>query len=97
MNGRALRDRGIERVSENHEMWLSWARKLARNWAKAHGTVSINEVRVLVEPPEGCHPNIWGAVFRHPDFVAVGYCQAVHASAHARVVRVYKLKGNQNA
>lgn len=97
MNGRTLRDKGIERVTQKHNAWLDWARTLARNYANAYGTVTINEVRHLVHLPENAHPNIWGAVLRHSDFEPVGFCQATHPSAHARVVRVYKLKGQDNA
>jgi hypothetical protein len=92
MNGRDLRDAGIARVSIGREDWLAKARRTAISVAKRAGQVSINDVRLFLDLPDDCSPNLWGAVFKSKDFEAVGYCQATHPSAHARVVRVYKLK-----
>jgi hypothetical protein len=92
MNGRDLRDAGIARVSIGHKAWIDKARRMAAIIAKRSGQVSINDLRLFVELPQDSSPNLWGSVFKSKDFVAVGYCQATHPSAHARVVRVYKLK-----
>lgn len=92
MNGRKLRDAGISRVSLGREDWIAKARRTATSIAQRTGRVSINDVRLFLDLPEDCSPNLWGAVFRGRDFEAVGYCQATHASAHARVVRIYQLK-----
>jgi hypothetical protein len=37
------------------------------------------------------HPSVLGAVFKSKKFTPVGYTEATHKAAHARVVRVYKL------
>jgi hypothetical protein len=92
MNGRTLRDAGIARVSQGREDWIAYARDMAISIAKVHGQVTINDVRKRVEMPDDYHPNTWGAVLRGDAFEPIGYCQATHPSAHARVVRVYKLK-----
>jgi hypothetical protein len=92
MKGRDLRDAGIAAVSIGREDWLAHARSVAIEVAEANGQVTINEVRELVELPADNHPNTWGAVFKGDAFEPIGYCQATHPSAHARVVRVYKLK-----
>jgi hypothetical protein len=92
MNGRTLRDAGIARVSQGREDWIAYARDMAISIAKVHGQVTINDVRERVEMPDDYHPNTWGAVLRGDAFEPIGYCQATHSSAHARVVRVYKLK-----
>lgn len=92
MNGRELRDAGINRVSIGREEWISKARDMAVWIAKESGTVTINDIRGVIDLPDDYHPNTWGAIFKIKDFEAVGYCQATHPSAHARVVRVYKLK-----
>lgn len=94
LTGQTLRDAGIARVSEGKDQWLAEARSNAVTIARIHGTVSINELRQVIELPDGYHPNAWGAVFKVPDLEPCGYTQATHPSAHARVVRVYKLKGN---
>lgn len=95
MDGRTLRDNGIARVSCGREAWILEARAVAIEIAESRGQVTINDVREVVELPEGYHSNTWGAVLRGSDFEPIGYCQATHPSAHARVVRVYKLKGAQ--
>jgi hypothetical protein len=92
MNGRDLRDAGIAAVSIGREDWIAKARDMAIWVAKQSGKVTINDVRHLIDLPDDYHPNTWGAIFKAKDFKAVGYCQATHPSAHARVVRVYKLK-----
>jgi hypothetical protein len=92
MKGRDLRDAGIAAVSIGREDWIAKARRTAMNIAGRNGQVSINEVRLYLDLPDDCSPNLWGSVFKSKDFEAVGYCQATHPSAHARVVRVYKLK-----
>jgi hypothetical protein len=92
MKGRALRDAGIARVSIGREDWIAKARDMAIWIAKRSGQVTINDVRQLIDLPEDFHHNTWGAVLRGDAFEPIGYCQATHPSAHARVVRVYKLK-----
>ena len=92
MKGRALRDAGIARVSIGREDWIAKARDMAIWIAKQSGKVTINDVRQLIDLPDDFHHNTWGAVLRGDAFEPIGYCQATHPSAHARVVRVYKLK-----
>lgn len=92
MKGRDLRDAGIARVSIGREDWIAKARSLAVSIAKRSGQVTINDVRQFIDLPDDFHHNTWGAVLRGDAFEPIGYCQATHPSAHARVVRVYKLK-----
>jgi len=92
MNGRDLRDAGVARVSIGREEWIAKARSTAVAIAQRAGQVTINDVRKFIELPDNYHPNTWGAVLRGDAFEPIGFCQATHPSAHARVVRVYKLK-----
>jgi hypothetical protein len=92
MKGRDLRDAGIAAVSIGREDWIAKARDMAIWVAKQSGNVTINDVRQLIDLPDDFHHNTWGAVLRGDAFEPIGYCQATHPSAHARVVRVYKLK-----
>jgi len=92
MNGRDLRDAGIARVSIGREEWIAKARSTAVAIARRAGQVTINDVRKFIKLPDDYHPNTWGAVLRGDAFEPIGFCQATHPSAHARVVRVYKLK-----
>lgn len=93
MKGRDLRDAGIAAVSIGREDWIAKARDMAIWIAKQSGKVTINDVRQLIDLPDDFHPNTWGAVLRGDAFEPVGFCQATHPSAHARVIRIYKLKG----
>ena len=93
MKGRDLRDAGIAAVSIGREDWIAKARDMAIWIAKESGQVSINDVRQFIDLPDDFHPNTWGAVLRGDAFQPVGFCQATHPSAHARVIRIYKLKG----
>lgn len=95
--GQLLRDAGIARVSCGREDWIAYARAVAIGIAEGKGSVTINDVRELVELPDGFPPNAWGAVLRGDAFEPVGFCQATHPSAHARVARIYKLKGAHDA
>lgn len=92
MKGRDLRDAGIAAVSIGREDWIAKARDMAIWVAKQSGKVTINDVRQLIDLPDDFHHNTWGAVLRGDAFEPIGYCQATHPSAHARVVRIYKLK-----
>ena len=92
MKGRDLRDAGIAAVSIGREDWIAKARDMAIWIAKESGQVSINDVRQFIDLPDDFHPNTWGAVLRGDAFEPVGFCQATHPSAHARVVRIYQLK-----
>jgi len=92
MNGRDLRDAGVARVSIGREEWIAKARSTAVAIAQRAGQVTINDVRKFIELPDNYHPNTWGAVLRGDAFEPIGFCQATHPSAHALVVRVYKLK-----
>ena len=89
MKGRKLRDAGIARVSIGREEWIAKARGTAVAIAQRAGQVTINDVRKFIELPDDYHPNTWGAVLRGDAFEPIGFCQATHPSAHARVVRVY--------
>ena len=92
MKGRELRDAGIAAVSIGREDWIAKARSLAVSIAKRSGQVTINDIRQFIDLPDDFHVNTWGAVLRGDAFEPIGYCQATHPSAHARVVRIYKLK-----
>jgi hypothetical protein len=58
--------------------------------------VCINDIRAQLRLPAETHPSVLGAVFRSKKFTAVGFTEATHKAAHARVVRVYKLAEEEN-
>lgn len=90
--GRTLRDSQIGLFERREQAFLMQCRALAVAIARQQGSVSINDIRSQVSLPSEMHPSVLGAVFRSNAFRAVGFTEAVHPQAHARVVRVYALK-----
>ncbi len=93
--GRKLRDSQLDFFELRDEDFLNECRAIAVACAQQFGTVSINDVRQRISLPKGMHPSVLGAVFKGKRFKAVGYTEATHPSAHARVVRVYQLNNTQ--
>jgi hypothetical protein len=92
MTGAEERDAVMAAFEARAMEFLDQARTFAAHRARLAGAVSINDVRACVPVPQDIHPNVLGAVFRTNQFQPIGWEQAVHRSAHARAVRVYKLK-----
>ena len=93
LEGKRRRDEGLDRASQTSSDFLSHCRSLAYRHAISNGETSINDVRRGLEGiPHDVNPNVLGAVFKEKMWEAVGYTQAEHPNAHARTIRVYKLK-----
>ena len=90
--GQILRDAQLALFEQRDAEFLEHCRRVATTIARAKGSVSINDVRAVIKIPAELHPSVLGAVFRGKKFTAIGYTEAEHKAAHARVVRVYKLK-----
>lgn len=89
--GKKIRDAQLDFFELRDEEFLNQCRAIAVAHAQQFGTVSINDVRERIAVPKGTHPSVLGAVFKGKRFKAVGYTEANHPSAHARVIRVYQL------
>ena len=94
INGQVLRDAQLALFERRDADFLSRCRQIATDIAKRPGQVSINDVRAAIQLPAELHPSVLGAVFRCKKFTAIGFTEATHKAAHARVVRIYKLKEN---
>ena len=96
--GRALRDAGIERATHDVAVrdLLTACREWALNHAQRTGSVSINDVRRVCDL-DVLPPNAIGAIFRDKRFQQCGTTEAEHVKAHARIIRVYRAKENNNA
>lgn len=90
--GRELRDQQLALFNTSRAELLERCRALAIVIARRQGFVSINEIRANIQLPPDVHPSVLGAVFRCSLFRAIGYIEALHPAAHARVIRVYALK-----
>lgn len=93
--GRALRDSQLALFEMRQADFLESCRALAIEVCKRKGSVSINDIRARLTIPPGVHPSVLGSVFKTKDFFAVGYTEATHPQAHARIVRIYALKGGK--
>jgi hypothetical protein len=54
--------------------------------------VCSDDVWLLCPPPADVHPSVMGPVFRGGLFVQTGWKASMRPSAHARVIRTYRLK-----
>jgi len=90
--GRELRDAALAKHETEKREWIDQARAFAIRIATNRGKVTINDVRNHITLPPGVHPNTWGAVLKCRELQPIGFDQAHHPAAHARLVRVYQLK-----
>lgn len=93
--GRRLRDSQLALFEIRQAEFLESCRALAIEICKRKGEVSINDIRARISVPPGVHPSVLGSVFKTKAFSVVGYTEAAHPQAHARIVRVYALKGGK--
>lgn len=93
--GRAIRDSQLDLFQVRDSEFLGRCRALAVDVCRRQGTVSINDIRAEIQLPAHMHPSVLGAVFKTKQFQAVGFTEATHAQAHARVVRVYQLTNKE--
>lgn len=94
VTGKQIRDAVLDDLEKRRWAYITKARRFAADFARRWGVVSINDVRDGCPPPADVPPAALGAVFKERDvWVAVSFTLANHPAAHARVVRVYKLKG----
>ena len=89
--GRDMLQRQMDIFEQRDHHFLERCRALAVMTCKQQGDVSINDIRRFIEVPPGVHPSVLGAVFRTKQFRRVGFTEATHPQAHARVIRVYAL------
>ena len=86
----AERDFGINAVAERNQTFLETVRGAARMICRNQGSVTADDVRKWADE-NGYAPsnkNCWGAVFKSPDFVAVGFTTSRQVQGHGnRLVR----------
>lgn len=90
--GQSLRDAQLGLFEVRDADFLAQCRDIAERIARIKGEVSINDIREHLKLPAHIHPSVLGGVFNRKKFQPIGYTQATHKQAHARVVRVYTLR-----
>lgn len=90
--GQALRDAGIRSIASQNAAVLGALKNLARNLAWIREEISINDLREAANLPADTTPLVFAAVFRGKEWEPCGYTTAAHPQAHARTVRLYRLR-----
>lgn len=72
--------------------YLDACRAEARKLLSSQFSITSEDVTEKVALPEGVHPNTIGNIFRHEDFVPVGYTLTRKFSSHKRLIRKWGLK-----
>ena len=97
-SGLVLKDRALRQFELRESNWMSRARaRMAELWHERRrfndlAIVSSDDVWLLCPPPADVHPSVMGPVFRGGMFVQAGWQASSRPSAHARVIRTYRLK-----
>lgn len=93
MTGQSLKAEGLARVTFNNQDFIDLMRKKATTYAKRYGRVDANYLRKYAIE-RGLEPrsvNVWGAIFRSPEFTQVGWTVATTPSCHGRNIKVWAL------
>ena len=91
--GRAEREVVLNRMAVTGKDILPRLRAVARIVATITGTTTVNDIRpMLAELGYTGDPRILGAVFRGPEWEPAGFDQTDNPKAHARPIRVFKLR-----
>lgn len=88
------RDEGIDRVTNNNQVFIETMRSYARRIIRLSGSVTSDQLRSIAFQT-GLEPsshNAWGAIFRNKEFKAIGYCHSRIPSNHGRLIRRWGLK-----
>lgn len=73
-----------------HSDWLAEARSRALEIGRDGRSVTVDNVREELPPPEGVDPRVMGAIFRTSDWEAVGFVNSRRRLCHNRPIREFK-------
>jgi hypothetical protein len=93
--GEQLKKAALDKFELHETVWLSRARLAMCNLlSDGQREVSSDDVWRYCPPPADAHPSCMGSIFRQPCFITVGWIASTRPSAHARVIRTYRLRGD---
>ena len=78
--------------SEQRQAWLDDARAAARKLLRRRYCITIEHVLEVCPLPEFLHRNTIGSVFKHDDFMPVGWVKSRRPVMNGRFVRSWRLK-----
>ena len=105
--GLGERNRILDAIRDNNAIYLTTLRSFAREYALRHGTVCIDDVRKMIldrgfpmpkDVDMKCGERVFGVVFNHRDFEAVGRKlstrpERIHrAGANSSQIFIYQLR-----
>ena len=88
--GMQLKLRGLQLASEAHREALEYARESAYILALKQGEVTSDDV-IVSDEISAALGNAAGAIFREKHWRCVGFRKSCRPSAHARIIRVWRL------
>lgn len=90
LEGKKLRDNGMEIAADASSEWLGRARTVAKHLASRRPWITIENVYDVVGLPD--HPNAAGSLFKGNEWQSTGFVQATRASRHCGILRKWSLK-----
>ena len=90
----AEKEQVLDLVTLNNEGFVKTMRKIAVDLARASGSVTSDDLRVLcrrwgIAPS---HPNVWGAIFRGSGWRVLDRRASTFEGNHAREIKVWGIK-----
>ena len=102
-SGAELRDHALKTFEAREKPWLERARARMVDHASVQSAlagydfeVCSDDVWKFCPPPADAHPSVMGTVFKSSLFVMTGWKASTRPSAHARVIRTYRLRGEDD-
>ena len=95
--GAELRDQALRKLEYHEQPWLGRARAaMVELLSDGMRNVSSDDVWAYCPPPADAHPSVMGTVFKGGLFIMTGWRASTRPSAHARVIRTYRLRGDND-
>lgn len=82
----------LDALETNRRPFIEEARAVARKLLKYRKSVTIDDVRAVLPPPEGVDPRVMGAVFKASEFESVGWTTSKRKECHKRPIQRFRLK-----
>jgi hypothetical protein len=90
--GEKLKQHGLDAIEIKEGDFVGTARSIAELLAKKNGTVTMDEVREVLDllGVQPAHSNSFGAVFKNKRWIYAGMRKSNRPSNHARMVRIWR-------
>lgn len=92
LTGALMKQAGLELVADSNASFVETMRTIAKGISILRGQVCSDDLREAASKArlKPKSPNVWGCIFRGPEWVEVGRKISEHPSNHAREIRVWK-------